>query len=401
MRIAYISADKGVPVFGQKGCSVHVQELIRALIRQGAEVELFTCKAGGAPPEDLKHLPVHLIPFPPAQENQALFEHALMQSNGSLQRALHENGKFDLVYERYSLWSFAAITHARAMGIPGILEVNAPLIEEEATHRNLQNRYAAELVAKKVFNDADSVFSVSQEVSEYVQSFKQQQNDTNHHIVPNGVNPGLFPKGLKPSSPAAPGVFTIGFVGSLKPGNGLPVLVEALSLLNVSKNNTRLLIVGDGPQKEEIEIQLAKCRLSEIARFTGAVSHRDVPGLLASMDLAVAPYPKLSNFYFSPLKVYEYMAAGLPVVASDMGQLRTLIQDGWNGTLCIPGDPNDVAKAIDNLRYSPELRWFMGKVARKSVLEKHTWNKIARRVISISQKNFETAGYEERGVCHA
>src|SRR5262249_53202779 len=82
-----------------------------------------------------------------------------------------------------------------------------------------------------------------------------------------------------------------------------------------------LLIVGDGPERPRLEADLCARGLRELTQFTGSVDSDEVPGLLASMEVAVAPYPKLASFYFSPLKVYEYMAAGLPIVASRIGQL--------------------------------------------------------------------------------
>src|SRR5207244_963195 len=147
------------------------------------------------------------------------------------------------------------------------------------------------------------------------------------HVVPNGVNPDRFPENLAATCPSLPGVFTVGFVGSLKPWHGLPVLVEAFDLLHWVDNNTRLLIVGDGPERAGLEAELKARGLLSAVHFTGAVDPAEVPGLLASIDAAVAPYASRASFYFSPLKVYEYMAAGLSVVASKVGQLDGLIQD--------------------------------------------------------------------------
>ena len=80
--------------------------------------------------------------------------------------------------------------------------------------------------------------------------------------------------------------------------------------------------------------------------FTNAVAPEAVPGLLASIDAAVAPYPALGHFYFSPLKVYEYMAAGRAIVASRAGQLEELLEDGAHALLCPPGDAAALAEAL-------------------------------------------------------
>jgi glycosyltransferase involved in cell wall biosynthesis len=102
------------------------------------------------------------------------------------------------------------------------------------------------------------------------------------------------------------------------------------------------------------------------------------------MDAAVAPYPDLTPFYFSPLKVFEYMAAGLPVVASRVGQLSSLIEDGWNGLLCPPGDPAALAASLDRLRQDPALRARLGQTARTAVLAHNSWDSVAQRSLSLA-----------------
>jgi glycosyltransferase involved in cell wall biosynthesis len=390
MRVAYVCADPGVPVFGRKGCSIHVQEMIHALQEQGARVELFATRLDGDPPPGLEGVRLHKLPAVPKGELLALArclrgaarEQAALAANRDLRNALKREGPFDLVYERYSLWSFAGVEYAQAMGIPGLLEVNAPLIEEQAEHRGLVNRARAERVAQQVFDAATVLIAVSEEVAAYLDCYPATQGRV--HVVPNGVNPNRFPADLKPSCPARAGSFTVGFVGTLKPWHGLSVLVEAFAMLCRHASNSRLLIVGDGPERERIEAGLSVRTLREAATFTGAVDPSQVPGLVASMDVAVAPYPNESDFYFSPLKVYEYMAAGVPVVASRVGQLARLIEDGVNGLLCPPGNPIAVADALDRLRQQPELRARLGQAARSTVLRHHTWEAVARRVLRLA-----------------
>jgi glycosyltransferase involved in cell wall biosynthesis len=145
-----------------------------------------------------------------------------------------------------------------------------------------------------------------------------------------------------------------------------------------------LLVVGDGPERARLEADLAARGLAQAAQLTGAVDPGEVPGLLASMDVAVAPYPNLENFYFSPLKVYEYMAAGLPVVASRIGQLAGLIRDGVNGILCPPGDSDALAEALERLRQEPEWGTRLGQAARATVLRDHTWAAVARRILRLA-----------------
>ncbi len=142
MRLAYVCSDPGVPVFGRKGCSIHVQEVLRALLGLGIEVVLFARRFDGEAPSGLEALSIYRLEPLPKQED-AKREQAALAANETLRAALEHAGPFELVYERYALWSFAAMDYARDAGIPGLLEVNAPLIEEQAQHRKLADRAGA------------------------------------------------------------------------------------------------------------------------------------------------------------------------------------------------------------------------------------------------------------------
>jgi hypothetical protein len=108
MRVAYVCADAGIPVFGRKGCSIHVQEVLGALLEVGAEIDLFTPRGEGAAPAGLKAVRVHGLPFTRLGA-AAIREKAALSRNDHLRAALEYEGPFDLVYERYSLWSHAGM----------------------------------------------------------------------------------------------------------------------------------------------------------------------------------------------------------------------------------------------------------------------------------------------------
>jgi glycosyltransferase involved in cell wall biosynthesis len=383
MRIAYICADPGVPIFGRKGNSVHVQEVVRALLTAGAQVELFSARTGGDPPSGLEDVRVHALP-PLPRSRPADRERAALLANGALYAFLDSEGPFDVVYERYSLWSFAGMEYARNQRIPRLLEVNAPLIEEQSEHRELIGRDLAGWVARKAFGAASALLAVSREGADYLNTFAEARGRV--HVVPNGVNPHRFGSHLLPSCPAPTGVFTVGFVGTLKPWHGLPVLVDAFSMLHSKHSDIRLLIVGDGPEREPVEAALQDREALTAAHFTGSVDPNQIPGYLASMDVAVAPYAESEHFYFSPLKVYEYMAAGLPVVASSVGQLAELIEHRVNGLLVPPGDRAALAAELLGLKQHPAIRASLGRAARETILRGHTWDSVATRILEIAER---------------
>jgi glycosyltransferase involved in cell wall biosynthesis len=101
------------------------------------------------------------------------------------------------------------------------------------------------------------------------------------------------------------------------------------------------------------------------------------------MDVGVAPYPQAADFYFSPLKVYEYMAAARPVVASRVGQVARLVEDGVTGVLCPPGDAAALAAALARLHRDPLERERMGRAGRELVLREHSWDAVVGRILRI------------------
>jgi len=272
--------------------------------------------------------------------------------------------------------------HARAAGTPGLLEVNAPLIEEQAVHRGLRDTRGAARVTARVFRAAAALVAVSAEVATWLERYPSVRGRV--HVLPNGVDPARFRPDVPPAAPAAPGTFTVGFVGSMKPWHGLRELIEAFARLHDRDAATRLLLVGGGPEEAAVRTDLAARGLAVASHLSGAVAPSDVPGLVTSMDVGVAPYPESTRFYFSPLKVYEYMAAGRAVVVSRVGQLASLIQHEITGLLCPPGDPAALAAALERLQREPELRTRLGQAARASVLQSHRWEALADRVLQLA-----------------
>lgn len=378
-RIAYICSDPGVPVFGCKGSSIHVQEVVRALVRTGAQVMLFARKFGGGVPAGLED--VECLGLPSVQEKEpALREQALIETNALIGSFLDLHSPFDMVYERYALWSDAAMAWARRRGVASVLEVNAPLIEEQSKHRGLHDRAAAERIATSVFADADTIIGVSSGVGQYLDDCRVPAEKV--HIIPNGVSVDRF----DPASRPRDGAQVVGFVGTLKPWHGVGTLIKAVQIARGRGVPARLLIVGDGPERPALEAQLKQAGMADMAELTGAVASHNIAPLIARMDVCTAPYPDLQDFYFSPLKIMEYMAAGRATIASRIGDIDGLVTHEENGLLCAPGSADAIADALERLHHDPDLRERLGRNARAKAVAEMGWDSVVARILALSRE---------------
>ncbi len=385
MRILYLNADPGVPVFGSKGASVHVRAMAGALARHGHRVAVLASRTGRA--GESRNGFLVLSPLtPPATRlpagSAAAEAHTMARDREHLAgiRAVARVFSPDLIYERYSLWSRAGVDAARMLGLPHVLEVNAPLVTESLRYRTLHHVSSAVATARHVFRRTSALLAVSEAVAEHTRAHGAEADRV--RIFPNAVDAADYPPELV--RPADATRFTLGFCGSLKPWHGLEGLAEIFLRVREAAPETRLLVVGDGPERATLERRLKRHRARAAAVFTGPVDHDQIPAWLARMDVALAPYPRLEPFYFSPLKLFEYQAAGLPVVVSRQGDIPQYVRNGETGFLYEPGDMEHAALRVLALRADPMLGRRVGAAARDEVLKKHTWERRAAEFTALA-----------------
>jgi glycosyltransferase involved in cell wall biosynthesis len=218
-----------------------------------------------------------------------------------------------------------------------------------------------------VFVSADAIGVVSRALATYVTSTVAGQTP---RWVPNGVELAPFEEAVPGDLGLPRGAVAVGFAGSMKAWHGVADLIDAMKLLAVT-SPAHLVLIGSGPQAGAVRQQVADRGLSERTRIVGQVSHHEIPSLLAALDISVAPYAPSADFYFSPLKVLEYLAAGLPVVCPRLGDLAELA--GEAGVLYRPGDVDDLAAKIASLVEDPTRRRAAAGSARASAT-RWTWD---------------------------
>lgn len=379
MRIAVVCTDLGIKIPGDKGASLHLAAISRAFAMAGHNVLLVAVGGHGAPPDGMQHL---LLAHPGRStglrrelRKLRFVAHAPFAAGTAL-----EEFRPDVLYERLSLFGTAGKRMAERTGARHVVEINALLAREEQQWRGLRLGMLARRRERAALNHATLRVAVSAEVAAQVDEVAPGGRTV---VVANGVDLDLFVDladresarrrlGLSPDSCAAV------FVGALRPWHGLDIAIRALP---DAPPHLRLVVAGDGPLAGELRALAEGLGVSDRVDWLGHVPHDAVPGVLAAADIALAPYPDLSTFSFSPLKLYEYLAAGTPVVASHIGQIADVLAGGRYGTLVAPGDPIALAEAFDRIARDPAPARRVAAIARSHALEHFGWQRRAEEIV--------------------
>ena len=374
MRILYLAA--GIPVPGSLGGSTHAYEVARGLAQLGHELHLVAASHegwGGLAPfarpvsSSLDGFRLHHQDVPKALS--LLGAAPILR----LARALRP----DAIIERYYNFAGVGLIAARQVGVPALLEVNALIVDPPSVRkRRLDDALGGPMRRWATWqcNTADRIVTpLHTTVPAAI---------PRHKIIelPWGANVERFAAvaASRQSSTVHRPPSTVVFMGSFRAWHGVTDFVRAALLLLEQGHALRFTLIGDGPERAAAEA-LAAPRAASF-RFTGAVPYAQVPALLAEADLGVAPFntaphPALraAGFFWSPLKIYEYMAAGLPVVTANLPPLSTVIRDGVEGALFPEGDVHALAAAIARVLAEPAAARAMGARARERVVAHYSW----------------------------
>jgi glycosyltransferase involved in cell wall biosynthesis len=364
VRILYCALDQQVP--GTLGGSVHVQSVAEGLAALGHEVHVATQPGNGWPAGVVRWHDMG----PPLKRRELRW-----MRTGAVADLAHRI-RADVVMERYYNFGGEGVFAAVRLGRPAVLEVNAPIVDYPGSPKHRLDRA---LLVEPMRRWRDRI-------ARHVQLFVT----TTAEILPSWIDRdrvleiewGADVEHFRPHSDGErqfatdPNRVQCVFAGAFRSWHGVVQLSATLARLHQAGDHRfGAIFIGDGPERAAAERVV---RGVPGVTFTGALPHSELPAALASADIGVAPFepqrhaPLRLGFYWSPLKIYEYMAVGLPVVAPALPRLRRLVEHGREGLLYDPAEPCGLDHAIVSLA-DAALRRRMGEAARARVVRDFSW----------------------------
>jgi glycosyltransferase involved in cell wall biosynthesis len=375
------------------GASTHLRGLLEGLAEIGHRVHVLTndCLPSARPSPTRT---VEVTP-PDVWFNSSVLANERWANLVWLWRAWRAIGRVrpDAIYHRNARSAWASVAAAWLRGVPVVLEYNVPEALAGTYWNNIRRLTAVRRAEGLSLHGATAVGAVSRELAEIAILAGARRERVFEN--PNGVDVERFGT----AAAAAAGAVlrarlgiadrvVVGFVGTFMPFHGTEVLIETIDRLSAD-SRCHFLLVGHGAARASTEERLAGHVRAGRVTFTGRVAFETLPEYLAAVDICIAPYvtiPPGSPFINSPVKLFEYMAARKAVVASRLGQIARIVEDGESGLLVEAGNGAAVASAIARLADDPDLRRRLGDSARATVEALYTWRANAARVAEAVSK---------------
>lgn len=375
------------------GQAVHIEEMVHALRALGHEVRVVApaaADAASAPMgQDLGW--VHKLR---QRLPGAVYELLELAYTGVAYRRLAAAAREfqpDVIYERYNLYLLAGLLLKRRLGVPLLLEVNAPLVHERSKFGGLKLQRLARWAEGQAWRGADAVLPVTHVLGQYVSAYGVPAQRM--VVIPNGINEAHFAQAPTPDEAKQrlgwPGALVLGFTGFVRDWHGVDRVIRWMAS-PAAPRQARLLIVGDGPARADLEALARQLDLGERVRFTGVIDRALVPAHVAAFDIALQP---AVVDYASPLKLFEYLALGKAIVAPRQPNLEEVLQDGENALMFSPSDPGALEAALQRLCEDTALRQRVAEGARASIPQQGlTWRGNAQRVVALASRLSQAGG---------
>jgi glycosyltransferase involved in cell wall biosynthesis len=388
MKILYVAMSVVAP--GSHGGATHVFEVAGELSKLGHEMHVVcaydttdTRKALTLPVEG--GLPIHFYRFRRADKM------ALLRYPQIARLALQIRP--DLVMERYYNFAGAAMLYAHRHNLPSILEVNALMVDPPGSRKYKVDRL---LLRRMEWWATKQCEWAGRIVTPLHTTVPPKISRAKIAELPWGANVERFdPAKVDPAKleelrrelglpSRAEGGRVAAFAGSFRHWHGVEKLVEAELQLVPSDPQLYFLLLGGGPELEAIRARIKERGLEKRILTPGSIEHSNIPTYLALADCGVAPFDtsrhlplRHAGFFWSPLKIFEYMAMELPTITIDIRPLNQIIQPGHEGLLFKEGDVADLARALKELlapgAEAAIRRQAMGHSARRRVVEHFSW----------------------------
>ena len=309
-----------------------------------------------------------------------------------------------LIYQRYSVNNYSGIVLSRKFKLPFVLEYNG---SEVWIARNWGQPFRFEKIAEKIelanLQTADLVVVVSQPMKDTL--LERGIEGDKILVNPNGVdierlNPDIDGSEIE-NKYKLKGQVVVGFIGTFGKWHGADFLAGAVKFIVEQNPNIRFLFVGDGLTMAEVKNIIKKDNLEEFVVLSGIVPQEDAPKYLAACDILASPHLPMedgSEFFGSPTKLFEYMAMGKGIVASNIGQIGKVLRHNENAILVEPGSKRELAEGILELAQNKMLREKLGIKAREDAIANYTWQKNVERVIRACEELIEKDGQGRQDV---
>jgi glycosyltransferase involved in cell wall biosynthesis len=310
-----------------------------------------------------------------------------------------KNKKVSFIYQRYSVNNYCGLKLARLYNVPFILEYNGSEIwMSRHWGKALKYEKLTEQIELLNLRFADTVVVVSQAMKDEL--IVRGIDEGKILVNPNGVDPDRYSPDVDGSRIRnqyhLDGKIVIGFIGTFGKWHGAEILAESFGNLLQKypkyQGRIKLLMIGDGITMPLVKENIDKFEIKESCVLTGLIPQEEGPKYLAACDVLVAshkPNPDGTPFFGSPTKVFEYMAMGKGIVASDLNQIGEVLKHDDTAWLVKPGDVESLMYGLKILIDDEHLRNRLGKAARQEVVSKYTWKEHTRKII---EKLMEVCG---------
>lgn len=295
-------------------------------------------------------------------------------------------GKIDFIYKVIHDFNFAGAIIKKKFGYPLFLEVDGVNYWVKKHWGKLYFSHPLRWAQEMEWIASDRIFTFSSQLKEQLTGCGVPEDKI--IVNPCGFDPNHFHPNLDASwiikKYGLHNKFIVGFSGTFGYYHGISFFANSLKYIAKQIPNTVFLFVGDGEYRAQLDEIVKRDNIENRTIITGFVPYETVPYYLSACDVLVSPCINNEDgteFFNSPLKNFEYMGLGKPIVATAVGQQKEIFTDRFNALLVEERNPEAIAEAIVEIYKNPDLASSIGQNALREALEKHTWSHRARRIL--------------------